>query len=180
MPIIPYNGICSGPIITPLSMESLGWLARSVGATSSTPASATWPTANKAFYIPFYVAGRSFTVRRIAFVNGATASGNVDVGVYDAAGNRLVSMGSTAQSGTSQAQWLNVADTTLAPDRLYYMAAAMNNTTGTSTRWAPTLEDVRTAGVFVETSAFALPSTATFAVADVAFIPMLVLSSWSD
>jgi hypothetical protein len=54
-------------------------------------------------------------------LNGATASGNMDVGIYDYAGTRLVSSGSTAQSGTSAFQDFDITDTLLGPG-IFYLA----------------------------------------------------------
>jgi hypothetical protein len=158
-------------VISTASFASLGIEQRcaAVGA-----ASATWPTANKAIFVPFILA-RSFTVVQIGFFNGSAVSGNVDVGIYDEAGTRLVSSGSTAQSGTDAVQAFNTTDITLGPGR-YYMAAAMDNTTGTNTSAAVTAPKPSMYGVMSQTSAFALPSTATFVI-DVAgaYVPHMCI-----
>lgn len=46
----------------------------------------------------------TYRVRRLWWLNGSPVSGNVDVGVFDASGAKLVSTGSTAQSGASTIQ----------------------------------------------------------------------------
>ena len=130
--------------------------------------SAVWTTANVAIYIPFRV-NRAITVRKINLNNGASAADNVDVGIYDVDANglprtKLVSSGSTAQSGTSAWQVFDVTDTYLAAG-LYYMACAFSGNTGTVTRLiAGTAQDSRAFSIYEETSAFALPATATPAV----------------
>ena len=93
-------------------------------------AAAAWPVTNKAFYVPVLV-DRIVTVKKMAVIDGATLNGNVDVGIYDEAKNRLVSIGSgTAQAGTSAVQTFDITDTTLNPG-LYYLAMSTNSNTAT-------------------------------------------------
>lgn len=141
-----------------------------------TPASAIYPTANLAIYIPFRIP-RPIVVTKLWAWNGTVVSGNIDVGIYDATGTRLISAGSTAQAGTSAKQEFNIADTEIGPG-LFYIATAMNNTTGTLHRVsALPVELMRLVGCAEQTTAFALPATATFAkVATAAYLPMTGLS----
>lgn len=131
----------------------------------------TWPTANKALYIPFVlpVAG---VVQQIAVVV-ANQIGNLDAGIYDAGGGLIVSAGSTAV-GAAGPQFVDIADTALGPGA-YYMALAMSSATASIQRAAPSLSLVRAAGVLMQTSALALPSTATFAQAADAYLPLVSL-----
>ena len=130
------------------------------GMAPSAPASATYPTANLAIFYPVRVT-RSFTAAQLFVLNGATASGNIDVGIYDSSGTRLVSSGSTAQSGTSAVQAFNIADTLLAAG-WYYLAVAMDNTTGTLLRSTVNhFTAAASVGVGQQSSAFPLPATAT-------------------
>src|SRR5689334_23396390 len=76
--------------------------------------SAVWPTANLAIYCPFRI-GTSRLARKLYWVNGAAVSGNVDCGIYDVAGRKLVSAGSTAQTGTTAVQSVDITDTMLGP-----------------------------------------------------------------
>ncbi len=110
--------------------------------------------------------------------NGGTASGNVDVGIYDAFGNKMVTMGTTAQAGTSALQTFDITDTTLNPGN-YYMACAMDGTTGTALRYTlGSLQVVRATGVLSQSTAFALPTTtATFAAAQDNYIPLMGVTS---
>lgn len=137
---------------------------RENGATASTVSalsSAAWPSANLAMYMPFALA-RPTLIVKLFCVNGATASGNVDMAIYDWAGTRLVSIGSTAQSGTNAVQEFNITDTWLGPGK-FYLAVAMDGTTGTLFRGQSTLQGNREAGWLQQASAFALPANATFA-----------------
>lgn len=126
-----------------------------------------WPVANTALFMPVIfppcpLAGALWPVRSINWQPG-TPSGNIDVGLYDAAGTRLYSAGSTAQSNASALQ--SVSPTLNLTGGLYYIAMAADNITGliahmgsSAAALAPAL---RACGVFRQTSAFPLPSTVT-------------------
>lgn len=166
--------------IDTLSPECLGVKIGAMIDAQKASASAAHPTANLAFYYPF-VLTESVTVRKLFIHNGATASGNVDVGIYDGSGTRKVSSGSTAQTGTSVIQEFDVADTALTPGR-YYLAYALDNNTGTFVRWNPTtggsgaVPQAKFFAIQQEASAFALPATATFADPASIYIAYLGLS----
>ena len=134
-----------------------------------------WPTANKAIYVPFVVHNQ-MTAVKLFVQNAATVSGNIDLGLYDAFGNRLVSSGSTAQAGTSALQSFDVTDTLLLPG-VYYMACALNNGTGTVLGGAFTVNGIGAMGVLEQTSAFALPATATMVAPTGTFIPSIGLTA---
>src|SRR5579872_5172234 len=116
----------SEPLVTiiPKSIESLGPLIMNTGAING--ASATWPTANLAIFVPFYVA-KTIVVKNMFSVNGSAVSGNIDVGIYDIGGNKIISKGSTAQANTSGIQPFSITATELGAG-IYYMAIAMDNT----------------------------------------------------
>lgn len=122
----------------------------------------TWPTANKAVFVPFRIAEPLLVTKLFAW-NGATASGNLDIGIYDENGVRLVSTGSTPQSGTNALQVIDVTDTWIGPGR-FYLALALDGTSGTIVR-----NNLGSAiyaqmhGLAEMTSAFPLPATATLA-----------------
>lgn len=133
-----------------------------------------WPAANRAIYIPFQVYG-PLVAYKLSVFNGATVSGNIDIGIYDGPGNRLVSAGSTAMSGGSVLQSVDITDTTLYPGN-YYMALAVDNTTATFIRLTGSvLQFFGAAGVYSQSTAFALPATATFAACLNAYVPIIVI-----
>lgn len=174
----PVNVYQNSPIITPFSLESLGLPLMQLGVTIASPGSSTWPTANKVFAVRFRIVGRQYTARRMFVANGATTSGNFDIGIYDQFLNRLVAMGSTAQSGISQNQVVNIADTVLLPDQDYWMALVFDNTTATVQRYSSlSVQYGRTFSMFVQTSGFALPSTLTFNPLDATFVPLFGILS---
>jgi hypothetical protein len=132
-----------------------------------------WPAADRALYIPFIIEA-PVPVTQIAWENGATLNGNVDVGIYDLAGKRLVSLGSTAQAGASVVQVGDITDTPL-NQGVYYMAMASSSATATFARVQPGSIGVRAGGGLQQATAFPLPSSATFAAVASSFLPMLAL-----
>ena len=155
------------------SPESIGLELMSTGVTAST--SFAWPTANLALYIPVEVY-TPILIAKMSINNGATVSGNVDVGIYDVGGAKLVTMGSTAQSGVSAIQTFDIADTLLLPG-LYYMALAIDNTTSTIAGWTGAIAiECEAMGVFQQASAFALPSPATYAANTQTVMPLISMT----
>ena len=137
-------------------------------------AAAAWPVANKAFYVPVLV-DRIVTVKKMAVINGATLNGNVDVGIYDEAKTKIVSIGTgVAQAGTSAVQTFDITDTTLLPG-LYYLAMATNSSTATYFRAnGAGAEQLRACGMQEQTTAYALPATATFGAMVTSFAPLVM------
>ena len=145
-------------ILSSLDVQSLGRVMNAMGYSFTGPTA--WPTANKAYFVPVSIQN-SFTIRKMLVLNG-TVSGNIDVGIYDRGGARIVSMGSTAQAGANVVQEFDITDTLLQPG-LYYLAAAMDNNTGQVEGIGIGLVPAMSMGVAEMTSAFPLPATATFA-----------------
>lgn len=143
-------------IVSPMSTNSI----RSGTPTLTNSVAIAWPSANLAIYVPFRVADTT-TFVKIFWLNGATIAGNVDVGIYDSEGNRLVSSGSIAHAGASVLQTIDITDTTLQPG-LYYMAMSSDSTTATIQAVNALAIQLRLAGVYSQASAFPLPATATF------------------
>jgi hypothetical protein len=167
------------PLVTihSLSLESLASGANSIGFVPSVFASGTWPQANTAIFIPFALT-KAITIVKMFSMNGATASGSIDLGIYDVAGTRLISSGSTAQAGTNTLQEFDITDTQIGPG-LFYMAVAKNDTAGTLYRVAPVAQLPAGIGVLQQASAFALPATATFAAMAQAYFPWIGMTTRS-
>lgn len=165
------------PTITVMSPESLGPLALAIG-TAGYPSASTWPSANRAYYIPFRL-NRTITVKRLFALNG-TASGNFDIGIYDEFGTRIVSTGSTAQTGNNLCQSVDITDTQVGPGRFYFAAAGST----TSVSMAGLLSTALTANIdeplmncYVQASALPLPASATFATSPSNYMPIVGLST---
>lgn len=139
-----------------------------VGATNS---SGVWPAANRAIYVAVQLAF-PVTVYQVGWWNGTAVSGNVDVGIYDETGARLVSTGSTAQAGTSTIQTVDIADTALVAGT-YFLAMAMDNTTGQVMRVSAQTLIQQVSPVAQQATAFPLPTTSTMATLALAYLPAL-------
>lgn len=127
------------------------------------PASVVWPSANLAVYIPFSLPW-SYTVRRVFVGNGATLNGNIDIGIYNSAGARQYSSGSTAQAGTSAIQYITLGSPLVLAAGTYFLAVASNSATATFQMAGTNMPTSgRLAGLLQQATAFPLPATATFA-----------------
>lgn len=162
MPAFPVPFDILGPtdLISVWSTRSMGGI---IGVPSGTPAGVAIGTNNRAFFYPFRI-GVPVLVNKIWWLNGGTVAGNIDAGVYDSAGTRLVSTGSTAQSGTNAIQTVDVGDVRIGPG-LFYLAIAGSNSTaqifGRSTGMTAAM--MKLMGGATQDTAFPLPATATFA-----------------
>ena len=130
--------------------------------------SQAWIAANRAMFVPCRIF-HPVIITKLWLVNGATASGNFDIGIYsagdtvDATPVLIVSSGSTAQSGTYAVQTVDITDTEVGAG-LYYLALAMNGTTGTCMAdITPAAANSKFMGLAQQDTAFALPATATLA-----------------
>lgn len=90
-------------------------------------ASVSWPANNRAVYAPVSIPFR-FTVARFLVSNG-NATGNVDVGIYSAAGVRLLSTGSQARVNATTNDYFAVTDQSFPPGH-YYLALVCSTTGG--------------------------------------------------
>lgn len=157
--------------VTPVALESIG----STTGSTSAPASAVWPNASRAIFVPFRLFTPIVAVKMFV-VNGTVVSGNIDMGIYDEFGTRLVSKGSTAHAGTSVMQILDIADTVLGAG-LFFMALVIDNTTATVYRKSVAAQLMRACRCYQMASAFALPATATFAAVSSAYLPIFGLTT---
>lgn len=154
-----------------LSIDNLtgGWMTYQSSAATST----AWGTANRAIYVPIRVPHR-ITVKELGYVCNSTATGNIDIGLYDSAGTRLASTGSTAKANSTKTVALDVTDTTIGPG-LYYVALNNDTTTDTFYCFSDTAPNPAARGILTQAvGAVTLPATATWALDQtLAFIPLL-------
>ena len=168
-PIDPYGGFGCLSSVGPGSPLQEMYLA----AVATTTLAGAWPSANEALFYPVLVR-EPVSVYGFGWSNGASVSGNVDAGIYDTHGTRLASLGSTAMSGTSALQSAALGGPQAIDPGLYYLGMAADNTTATFMRVSTVhLEYLRASGVQKMASAFALPSTATYAAMDQGYTPLV-------
>jgi hypothetical protein len=128
-------------------------------AVAANPASAAWPAANRALYIPFSIPF-TFPVTALFWGNGSSAASNVDMGIFTRTFSRLVSTGSTAQSGTSAIQSV-AASYTLPPGSYYFGITCSGTTNAIFANTSMTALAGRFMGLLQESSALPLPATMT-------------------
>lgn len=147
------------PVLHPYLLDSMG-LYISAGSTHlGDLASAVWPEANRAYLYPIKL-GDITTLTQAWTANGAAVSGNIDIGLYDVAGTRIMSTGTTVQAGTSTLQIIDHADVTV-PAGHYYLALAASSATAQFLRGVGLASTQNFAGVITMATAFALPATIT-------------------
>lgn len=157
-----------GRTISPYSAESI---AATIGAVL--PASATWQAAQTALYVPFRI-GQGITIKGFYWMNGATISGNVDVGVMDWALTKITSSGAIAAAGANTIQTSALGTAVTIPSGVYYLAIMCTSATATIfCGTALTVEGLRHLGVAKQVSVGAtLPATGTFTAPDGANCPL--------
>lgn len=149
------------PGLATFAMQAGGAAADMVSGRSTFAAATAWPANNRAIYFPVVV-HEPCTAYQMA-IEVTTQAGNLDIGIYDELGNRLVHSGSTAVAAAG-VQVVNITDTALTPG-VYFLAICID-TTGAAIRCSaskPAL-DLQTFGVQQQAvGAVTLPDPATFA-----------------
>lgn len=142
-----------------------------VGSGTSMNLSSNWTT-NLAVYVPVTLP-MAVQVKKLWWVNGSSVTGNIDVGIYDAQGNKIVSTGSIAPGTASQVASSDIADLTLPPGD-YYFAGWRANTGRFGILAVISAGHAQVLGVRQEASlASGLPDTASFATPSTALVPIL-------
>jgi hypothetical protein len=155
----PFNTVY-GPSVCGIGVAGPWDWMWTINATFAT--STAWPTANEIWYTPLYVE-TPVVARQMSWLNGATASGNINVGLYTESGVRLVQQTAIAQTGVSTIQFANIADTVLMPGT-YFAAIQGSATTLTFLMNTQSAYRWRSCGAALEAAgSFALPAQATFA-----------------
>lgn len=160
--------------ISPWSFQSIG--VPFMKGVIASALDSNWIAANVVIYVPFVIP-EAAVARKMAWSNGSAVAGNVDVGIYDSAGNRLVSSGSTAQAVIGAVQVVDITDTLLSRGQ-YYMAM-VSDTSGVTQKFnaAAPLAPLAASWGLLEQAAVTLPlatnaNPATFAKYTRAFIPL--------
>ena len=169
MPDYPTSGVCP-PVISVFSQfcsaSNLVFLANAV----SNGSSFAWPSANRALFVPIWLPA-PFLLKSMFAVNGTTATGNIDLGVYGVDGSLIASKGSTAQSGTSTLQILSLTTPIILSPGRYFMAISASSTSATFIGRTPTTQILRRFGLLQAASQVPLATGPTFATAASAVLP---------
>lgn len=152
---------------TPAYVDTLGpyGVGVQLGAMAATaPASATEIGANGALFVPIVIP-TACTAVKLWHMNGSSVTGNIDMGIYNEDGTKVVTNGAVAQSGTTTIQAFDIADTALAAGR-YYLGVGVSS--ASATHFGATISSaslMRALGVVQDSAGYSsgLVATATFA-----------------
>lgn len=171
----PYRGA-----INPWDAYSILESLNALGASPAyLAASAAWPSGSLAIFVPFYL-NSYMSVGGVYWVNGAAVNGQIDCGVYDANGNRVFSIGSVLQSGTSAMQETVISPAVHLAPGLYYMALSAANAAATfraSSGAMATGTMGKVLGMAQAAASFPLPAAPTLISAGQDYIPLFGITS---
>lgn len=125
------------PVLSSLSTMFVGTTRRANGSDPGSTSGA-WPSANLTMCLPFCLLGE-YRVTKVWWVNGTSATGNIDCGVYKVGSAGTVSLvfsgGSTAQSGLGALQIVTLGTAVMLTPGSYYLALACSSTSTAIERW---------------------------------------------
>lgn len=136
-------------------------------------ASAVWPSANRAIFVPMAIPV-SATIVSLSFAATA-ATDNYDLGLYDASLNKVQSSGSTGLS-TGVVTLSLTAPYRVNAGGLIFAALAISGTTGSVFRYSGgAVGQLIAAGICQQATALPLPSTATPGTLTSTYAPVIAL-----
>lgn len=171
-----WPGSVMPPIISCISRYAIGQHFASFNASFWT--NGTWPSANRALYVPFGIPA-PFRITRFWYAINSVPTGNVDLGVYAPDGTLIVSCGSTAAAGTGGVLTFITPTATTLPPGSYYMACAFSSASNNLQAGAPSVVMLQSAGVVQAASQVPLATAPTFATPASAYLNLFGISSIS-
>lgn len=144
-------------------------IAMSPMGANAVAAAASWPSANRALYVPVSFPA-DCTLYDIRFRAG-NGTGNYDLGFYLSDFTRLASSGSTAMSAAGT-KTLALPDIRVRAGEMFYAALALSSGTGSAVRIAYPLLQLVPTHMAQQDSALPLPNPATPAAVAAAYMPV--------
>jgi hypothetical protein len=145
-------------------------------------ASAAWPLADVALFVPFFLPQR-VVIYEVATGTGATAGGNFAIGVYTMSGTLIQDTDEQARTASA---WNRVDWTDLTLDPGWYYMAMSADSTNNYSGTVPVAGICEAFGICEMTSAHnadgagtGLPATATLSRTTRAFVPAIGLFAYS-
>jgi hypothetical protein len=133
------------------------------------------PTADNIHYMPMSIPF-PYLCRRAFWVNGTTAAGSRDFGIFARDGRQIYSTGSTLDSGTSAPQFVSIATPFILYPGDYYFAWLTSSATNSAFGAVSTIPLERMVGIKGQAKAIPLPTSATFATPAVAGVELCGVS----
>jgi hypothetical protein len=157
------------------SLESLGVGLLTVASCNiNSLADSTAGLSNITRYIPFYLS-QSILVAKMFVYNGTVVDGNIDLGIYDMSGRKLMSTGSVVQSGSSVLQVLDITGPRIGPGN-FYMALGNSSNTAKFYHISMSSEQNNWLLGVLDEQTFPLPDQATFTPMGICYTPFIGLS----
>ncbi len=157
----PQSGTPDWPVLSTMTDDIAGAQFFAVGTAGSAVFNAT---GNVAYFFPVRLS-QARTYTKAWWLNGATAAGNVDAGIYTISGTtatRVVASTAEAQAGVSAMQVAATFTTTTIGPGLYYLAMACSLATATVWRAPSQVAFInRAAGCYQAAAAHPLPASVT-------------------
>lgn len=150
--------------IFPNSIYSIGERITTLGGDglSFAPTSTAWPSGSLAIHVPFYIPAE-MSINSFIWLNGATISSNIDMGIYTSEFSKVFSLGPQAQSGAASSTQLTVVSPPLIlPAGMYYLSLAAQATTTTIRGASDTFSTgtlARVLGMYQSFATFPLPQS---------------------
>ena len=140
----------------------------------------SWPAANLAIYIPFWLEQPATVFETWVNTGTLTTSNGIEIGAYDTAGNRLFSQATTITTASDTVNSSGMTDYTLAAGN-YYMAMSCDGTRNFQAT-ASIVGFYQSMGIMEQTglTGATLPSTWTAAVYTRAFLPIFGFNLRAD
>jgi hypothetical protein len=114
---VPAAGGRTSPVvINPWSDQSIGAALQTTGQGSA--GLQNYIAANVGVFVPFVIY-EAVTFTKLGVMNADAVAGNIDLGLFQEDGTLIVAAGTTAQSGVSAQQTVDITDTSLARGRYY-------------------------------------------------------------
>lgn len=118
-------------------------------------------TADRVWYIPVWMPNVC-KVTHLYLENGSVVNGNIELGLYDLDGNRLVTTGAVAQAGTTAVQAIALGTAFRVNKGAYYWSFVQSSATGRyQSVTALSGSKARAFGHYIQASTSALPATWT-------------------
>lgn len=166
------------PVISSISLEAAGGIAIA-NYSPNVPASTVHPATNRAIFVPFSITGR-YPVTKVWWTNGATISGNVDVGVYSDDGALILHAGTTAQATANVIQSVTLATAVVLNPASYYMALEASSATATFFAGVTVARALTLVGLAQQAvGSMPLPNSFTLAAPASAYLPIFGIANAS-